>query len=163
MAQRYLIALGSNQPHPRHGAPRRVLAAALDALAHEGIKVTAAAPVIESAPIGPSLRRYANGAAVIETPLSPPALLARLQGIESAFGRERRGQRWRSRVLDLDIILWSAGAWWEPGLTIPHPLFRSRAFVLAPAMAVAPYWRDPISGLTVRQLHSRLTHPHPLP
>ena len=55
------------------------------------------------------------------------------------------------------LILWSGGPWSGPGLTIPHPLFRERLFVLAPAMQVAADCRDPITGLTVRQLHARLT------
>lgn len=82
-------------------------------------------------------------------------MLARLKGIERAFGR-RRGQRWSARVIDLDIVLWSGGPWSSPGLTIPHMAFRERDFVLAPLLGVAPDWRDPLSGLTVRQLHARL-------
>ncbi|MBS0475643.1 MAG: 2-amino-4-hydroxy-6-hydroxymethyldihydropteridine diphosphokinase, partial [Proteobacteria bacterium] len=39
MSQRYLIALGSNVRHHRHGPPERVLAAALDALRDAGVTV----------------------------------------------------------------------------------------------------------------------------
>lgn len=157
MRQRYLIALGSNQRHHRHGPPERVLAAALDALAQAGITVEAAAPVIRSAPIGPSLRRYANGAVLVTSELLPIELLAALKGIERQFGRRPGGQRWGSRVLDLDIVLWSGGAWSSPGLTVPHAAFRSRDFVLGPAAALAPGWRDPLTGLSLRQLKARLT------
>lgn len=156
---RYLVALGSNRRHPRHGRPREVLAAALRALEGEGVRIVAAARAVETAPIGPSLRRYANGAAVLETDLAPPELLALAKRIERRFGRKPGGRRWTSRVVDLDLILWSGGPWSGPGLTIPHPLFRERLFVLAPAMKVAADWRDPITGLTVRQLHARLTRP----
>ena len=158
----YLIALGSNRRHHRFGRPREVLAAALERLGAEGIRVVAAAPVLLTEPLGPSLRRYANSAAVIETRLDPPALLVLLKRIEREFGRRPGGQRWTSRVLDLDVILWSGGAFAAPGLTIPHPLFRTRNFVLAPAAAIAPAWRDPITGLTLRQLHARLTRPRAL-
>src|SRR6185437_2579654 len=103
-AQQYLIALGSNQRHPRFGTPRRVLAAALERLEAEGVRVIAAAPPIETDPIGPSIRRYANSAAVIETALEPEALLALLKRVEREFGRRPGGQRWRARVLDLDIV-----------------------------------------------------------
>lgn len=137
-----------------------MLVAALRALQAEGVRVVAAARVVETAPIGPSLRRYANGASVIEADLAPPDLLALVKRIERRFGRKPGGRRWTSRVLDLDLILWSGGPWTEPGLTIPHPLFRERLFVLAPAVQVAADWRDPITGLTVRQLHARLTRPH---
>ena len=140
-----------------------MLAAALERLEAEGVHVTAAAPAIETTPVGPSIRRYANSAALIETALEPDALLAVLKRIEREFGRRRGGQRWRARVLDLDLVLWSGGAYASDALTIPHPLFRDRRFVLAPALAVAPDWRDPITGATVRQLHARLTRLHALP
>jgi 2-amino-4-hydroxy-6-hydroxymethyldihydropteridine diphosphokinase len=161
--QRYLIALGSNQRHHRHGRPEQVLRVALVALGQGGAKVLAAAPAIRSTPLGPSRRRYANGAALIKTRLGPEALLSLLQGIEADFGRRRSGQRWSARVLDLDIVLWSGGAWSSPGLTIPHVEFRGRGFVLGPASAIAPAWRDPLTRLSLRQLHSRLTRPRAIP
>jgi 2-amino-4-hydroxy-6-hydroxymethyldihydropteridine diphosphokinase len=156
---RYLIALGSNVRHPRHGPPRAVLEAALVELERRGLAVTSAASIIETHPIGPSIRRYANSAAVIESELDPPELLALLKRAEQDFGRRPRGEPWRARVLDLDIVLWSGGAFASDELTIPHPLFRTRAFVLLPAAEIAPGWRDPISGKTVRQLRARLTRP----
>jgi 2-amino-4-hydroxy-6-hydroxymethyldihydropteridine diphosphokinase len=145
---RYVIALGSNR-RSRHGSPEATLRAALAEL-----RPIAASPIITSAPLGPSHRRYANAVALIETGEHPPELLARLKTIERAFGR-RRGQRWGARVLDLDIILWSEGAWASPGLIVPHPQFRLRRFVLDPLVAIAPQWRDPIWGLSIRQLAFR--------
>ena len=161
MAQRYLIALGSNRRHGRFGPPGRVLQAALSELAGRKITIEAVSPVLPSAPLGPSLRRYANSAAVIKTRLGPEALLGVLQAAERKFGRRRGGQRWSARVLDLDIVLWSGGMWTSPGLLIPHPSFRQRAFVLTPALAVAARWRDPVTGLTLRQLRTRLLRPTP--
>lgn len=159
MSETYLIALGSNMRVPGVGGPRRVLAAAIEALEAKGIRVVAAAPTLESKPLGPSTRRYANSAVVIETSLSPPSLLGLLQRIERDFGRtrdQRRGQRWRARALDLDIILWSGGAWVGPALTIPHCEMRNRDFVLGPARKIAGHWRDPVAGLSVSHLHARL-------
>lgn len=160
---RYLIALGSNQRHPHFGDPRAVVAAAMDILDETLGKVSARSPIIDSAPVGPSQRRYANAALVLKSKLDPPALLHCLQEAETAFGRQRRGQRWRARPLDLDIVLWDGGIFASPELLVPHPLFRDRDFVLGPAAAIAPRWRDPISGLTLRQLHARLTHGSPVP
>lgn len=149
---------------PGLGAPRAVIAAALMALDGEGLALVAASPVIASAPLGPSRRAYANAAALVETALNPRDLLEALQRIERAFGRRRRGgQPWRARTLDLDIVLWSGGAWQDARLTIPHPQFRRRAFVTGPLATIAPGWRDPVSGLSARQLHARLTRPRPLP
>ncbi len=159
---RYLVALGSNVRHARHGPPERVLRAVLAAMEREGMDVQLASPIIRTEPIGPSLRRYANGAALVSSELDPREMLAGLKRIERAFGRRPGGQRWRARVLDLDIVLWSGGCWASSELTIPHPLFRQRRFVLGPASAIAPDWRDPVTGLTLRQLFARLTRPRPL-
>ena len=148
---------------PGVGAPRRVIAAALAALEAEGLVVEAVSPVMDSAPIGPSARRYANAAAVIVSDLAPRELLERLQCIERAFGRRRHGRKWRARPLDLDIVLWSGGAWSNPSLTIPHREFRHRAFVLGPGAVIAPSWRDPVTGFTLRHLAARLTRPRPVP
>lgn len=163
MGQRYIVALGSNQPHHRHGHPARVLSSALLALDRAGLKVLVASPVLASRPLGPSQRTYANGAALVECADGPEEVLDTLLEIERAFGRKRRQQRWGARVLDLDLVLWSGGAWAGPGLIVPHPEYRRRAFVLAPLCAIAPRWRDPLSGLTPRQLHARLTRPRALP
>ena len=167
MKPRYLIALGSNVRHPRHGAPPQVLRAALSALdAEKGIKLKAASRVITSAPLGPpdahSRRRYANAAAIIRSKLDPPALLARLHALEARFARRRSGRRWGARTLDLDIVLWSSGVWASPGLTIPHPGYRERAFVLTPALAIARDWRDPLTRLTIAHLAARLRRACPL-
>ena len=158
MTQRYLIALGSNRRHHRHGAPRAVLAAALQALARDGLALEHVSPVIETAPLGPSIRRYANAAAVVRSRLDPPDLLAHLQHVERLFGRRRSGRRWGARVLDLDVVLWSGGAWAAADLVIPHPHFRARTFVLGPAARIAPHWRDPLTGLTLSQLGYRLAN-----
>ncbi len=146
----YAIALGSNR-RGRHGGPRDELRAALEAIGG----VVAASPIVETAPVGPSIRRFANAAAIIASDENPPELLARLKRIEREFGR-RRGQRWGARVLDLDILLWSEGVWGTAALTVPHPHFRTRDFVLDPLARIAGGWRDPLSGLTVRQLRHRL-------
>jgi 2-amino-4-hydroxy-6-hydroxymethyldihydropteridine diphosphokinase len=146
----YAIAIGSNRPHHRHGDPARVVAAAMRALTDLG-SVAARSRILRTAPLGPAGRSFANAVALLETDLPPPALLARLKQLERRFGR-RRGRRWGARVLDLDIILWSGGSWMEAGLTIPHPEYRKRRFVLAPLAEVAPQLRDPLTGRTVRQL-----------
>lgn len=154
---RYLIALGSNQRHKRWGEPRLILNAAVAQLGVRGVVVERVSGWVRSRPLGPSLREYANGAVVVRSDLEPCALLAVLQDIEAAFGRKRRGQRWRSRTLDLDIVLWSGGCWADDALVVPHREFRGRAFVVGPATSIAPDWRDPVSGLTLKHLHARLT------
>ena len=152
---RYAIGLGSNR-RGRHGAPADEVRAALAA-----VGAGASSPIMASAPLGPSTRRFANAAALIESDEPPPILLARLKAIEAAFGR-RRGRRWGARVIDLDILLWSGGRWRSPTLTIPHVALAERGFVLAPLARLAPGWRDPATGRTVRQLRHRLTTRRPV-
>lgn len=146
----YAIAIGSNR-RGRHGAPEREVAAAIAVLG----SVSARSRIHGTPPLGPSNRRFANAAVILESDEAPPALLRRLKRIERDFGR-RRGRTWGARVIDLDIVLWSGGAWSDPQLTVPHRLFRARDFVLAPLVEVAPDWRDPVTGLRVRHLAARL-------
>ncbi|WP_114953716.1 2-amino-4-hydroxy-6-hydroxymethyldihydropteridine diphosphokinase [Sphingosinicella terrae] len=150
----YAIAIGSNRRHGRHGSPAAVVAAAVQALAALGT-VDSLSPIRSTPALGPAGRGFANAAAILTSRLAPDALLAALKRIEAEFGR-RPGQRWGPRVIDLDIILWSGGPWGGPGPTVPHPEFRKRGFVLDPLADVAPGWRDPLTGLTVRQLRHRL-------
>ena len=124
--------------------------------------VTARSPVIATPAMGAAQRCFANAALVLESELDPPSLLAALKHTERAFGR-RPGQRWGDRVLDCDIVLWSGGAWRTKSLTIPHPAFAKRRFVLDPACDIAPDWRTPPHGLSLAHHQARLTRPRPLP
>ncbi|NIJ08909.1 2-amino-4-hydroxy-6-hydroxymethyldihydropteridine diphosphokinase [Sphingomonas vulcanisoli] len=156
----YAIGLGSNRPHGRYGRPPAVIAAAGRALGDRG-RLIALSPIVATAPLGPSARRFANAAALLESPLPPPDLLSALKAIERRFGR-RRGQRWGPRVIDLDILLWSGGLWRGPDLAIPHPALTRRLFVLDPLATIAAGWRPPRGALTIRHLASRLTKATPV-
>ena len=161
MSSTYLIALGSNRRHHLYGSPGDVVRAAMEELASLGT-VEARSPVVSTVPMGAAQRRFANAAVTMASEYDPPAMLAALKRMEREFGR-RRGRRWGDRVLDLDIVLWNGGEWSGGDLTIPHPEFRSRSFVLGPASAIAPGWRDPVTGLSVGQINRRLTRRKPMP
>ncbi len=154
---RYALALGSNRALSADRPPQRLIAEALELLAAHGA-ILAIAPIMATPPIGPSTRIFANSAALIETPLAPAALLELLQSIERQLGR-RRHRRWGARSMDIDIILSSSGRWAGRLLTIPHPAFRQRDFVLRPLVRIAPRWIDPWTGLSVTHLHARLKKP----
>jgi len=151
----YAIALGSNRPG-RWGGPEANVRAAADALG-----VARLSRIRRTAAVGPAGRGFANAAALLDSALEPGELLALLKATERDFGR-RGGRRWGPRVLDLDILLWSEGAWAEDGLTIPHPAFRGRAFVLEPLAEIAANWRDPLTGLSVHHLLHRLRAGRPV-
>jgi 2-amino-4-hydroxy-6-hydroxymethyldihydropteridine diphosphokinase len=151
----YAIALGSNR-RSRHGGPHATVRAAA-----ESLEVAQLSAICSTPALGPAGRSFANAAAILSTSLAPTELLDELKSVERSFGR-RPGRRWGPRILDLDIILWSEGPCDAPGLTVPHPSFRERAFVLEPLAELVPSWRDPISGLTVRQLLHRLRTARPV-
>ena len=161
MSYLYAIALGSNRRHGAHGAPAAILRGALAAMAGEGLSIERVSKIRSTRAFGPAGRGFANAAALVATDLGPPELLGLLKAIERGFGR-RRGRRWGPRVLDLDLILWSGGAWEGPGLVVPHPAFRDRLFVLDPLAEIVPDWRDPVTGATVRQLRFRLARRSPV-
>jgi 2-amino-4-hydroxy-6-hydroxymethyldihydropteridine diphosphokinase len=91
-------------------------------------RVIAVSTIEETAPLGalpqPS---YLNQMVLLETTLTPRALLDACQAIERAAGR-MRGERWASRIIDLDIVRFGDRAVAEPGLTLPHPELPHRAF-----------------------------------
>jgi 2-amino-4-hydroxy-6-hydroxymethyldihydropteridine diphosphokinase len=159
----YAIALGSNRRHGRHGSPAATVRAAASSLG-DNVTLRALSPIFATRAMGDRGRTFANAAAMIETPLGPPALLAHLKALERAFGR-RPGKRWGPRVLDLDILLWSKGRWQSrnPPLAIPHPGLAERRFVLDPLVEIAPQWKIPGTFRTVTQMRTRLTAPRPLP
>jgi 2-amino-4-hydroxy-6-hydroxymethyldihydropteridine diphosphokinase len=152
---RYAIALGSNR-RSRHGSPEATVRAAAEAIGVERLSRILRVPAL-----GPAGRDFANAAALLHSRLDPPELLATLKETEREFGR-RFGRRWGPRVLDLDIVLWEGGAFEGGGLVIPHLAFRERRFVLGPLAEIAPGWRDPISGASVRQLLARLDRRAPV-
>jgi 2-amino-4-hydroxy-6-hydroxymethyldihydropteridine diphosphokinase len=94
---------------------------------------------------------FLNAAAVGETALAPGELLDALFAIERERGRERPFPG-AARTLDLDLILFGDRIVESPELTVPHPRFRKRRFVLEPLAEIAPELVDPVSGLTVLEL-----------
>jgi 2-amino-4-hydroxy-6-hydroxymethyldihydropteridine diphosphokinase len=82
-------------------------------------------------------------------------LLAGLQALENARGRERK-ERWGPRTLDLDLLLFGDETIKRPELTVPHPRMAQRGFVLIPLRELAPELKIPGWGLTAGQLWERL-------
>lgn len=157
-----LIALGSNRRHPRHGGPADVLRAAMRELAGPGLRIAGVSRLYHTAPLGPPQPAYVNAALRAVTPLAPAELLRRLQAMERRFGPKGR-RHWGERVLDLDIIGYDdrvipGRLGWRTGhgFAVPHRRAHERAFVLRPLLDVAPAWRHPVLGLTVRQLAARV-------
>lgn len=108
----------------------------------------------------PEQPRFLNACCVGRTRLAPRQLLASLQEIERAAGRDRDGRRYGPRVLDLDLLLYGSESLDEPGLVVPHPLMHERAFVLIPLRDIAPNWQVPDAsgkGATVADLAAEVS------
>ncbi|OGB16891.1 MAG: 2-amino-4-hydroxy-6-hydroxymethyldihydropteridine diphosphokinase [Burkholderiales bacterium RIFCSPLOWO2_12_67_14] len=127
------VALGANL-----GDAARTVRDALNALAHApAVRLVRASSLYRTAPIESSGPDYVNAVAEVSTPLTAPALLAALQAIEDAAGRERP-YRNAPRTLDLDLLLYGSARIDSPTLTVPHPRMMQRAFVLMPLHEIAP-------------------------
>ena len=111
----------------------------------------------DTAPVGVAGEqpRYLNAAVVGSTTLTAHELLAAMQAIEAERGRRRPFVN-APRTLDLDLVLYGDAIVSDAVLTVPHPRFRERAFVLEPLAEIAPEMVDPVSGLTVRALAEQL-------
>lgn len=120
-----------------------------------GTVLVRCSPVYETSPLGPSTGAYLNAVAELRTVAEPLALLAALLELELRHGRTRR-ERWASRTLDLDLLVWEGERgmveWMGAALQLPHPELERRDFVLAPLAVLAPELRPRGAGTVVELL-----------
>jgi 2-amino-4-hydroxy-6-hydroxymethyldihydropteridine diphosphokinase len=89
---------------------------------------------------------FVNAVAALETQLDARSLLGQLQHIEHSRGRERGGERWGPRVIDLDLLVYDDEVIDEPDLIVPHPGIAERNFVLLPLREIVPELEIPGLG-----------------
>jgi 2-amino-4-hydroxy-6-hydroxymethyldihydropteridine diphosphokinase len=156
---RAFVGLGSNL-----GDREATIARAVELLADaRGVEVVGVSRLRETEPWGPVEQPpYLNGAVEVETDLPPRALLDVLLAVEQALGRERTGERWGPRTIDLDLLLYGDDELDEPGLTVPHPRLHERRFALEPLAELAPDAVVPGRG-TVAELLGGLAPEGPFP
>ena len=127
------VAFGANLGE----AQATVLQAIQDVGALANTQLQIASSLYDSAPyeaIGPE---FVNAVAMYDTDLPPLELLDALQNLETIAGRERPFLN-APRTLDLDIIFYGDVALDSPRLTLPHPRWQERAFVLVPLAEISP-------------------------
>lgn len=147
--ERVFLSLGSNL-----GDRAQQLREAVYALRTLG-QITALSSVYETEPVGElNQPAFLNAIVEIKTALEPLELLNAVKAIENALGRTPR-QPWGPREIDIDIILHGGHRFAAPALTLPHPEFRNRRFVLAPLAEIAPDLTDPVSGTRIADLLAR--------
>ena len=151
-SRRVVVALGSNQ-----GDRDAHLQHAVTCL-RESLRDLVVSAFIETRPQGvsaPTAPPFLNAVAMGWSADAPATLLARLRRIEDERGRERPFEG-APRTLDLDLVLVGELVVDTATLTVPHPRFRERDFVLGPLASIAPDLVDPVTTLTVRDLLERL-------
>jgi 2-amino-4-hydroxy-6-hydroxymethyldihydropteridine diphosphokinase len=131
-------------------------------------KVVNSSPVYETAPWGFEAENdFLNMVVTVETNLAPAEVLKKILQIESMLGRERNQDRYSSRIIDIDILLYDDLIINENGLKIPHPLMHERKFVLVPLCELAPEMIHPVLKKSMRVLlekcrdRSRIHPPSP--
>ena len=135
------------------------MAAALCALAAlPGAQLIRASSCYRSAPVNASGPDFINAVAALDTTLAPLALLAALQAIEQAHGRQRPYPN-APRTLDLDLLLHGDALLQTRTLTLPHPRLHQRAFVLRPLLEIAPALAAPGLGPLARWLPGTADQP----
>ncbi len=109
---------------------------------------------------------FLNQALLVETSLLPEELLVETQAIEQVVGRDRAaemqqtsqsGERYASRVIDVDIITYGSQVVDTEGLVIPHPRMHQREFVLRPMAELAPEWLHPTLKMSTAEMLKNIT------
>jgi 2-amino-4-hydroxy-6-hydroxymethyldihydropteridine diphosphokinase len=147
-----LLALGGNV-----GDARATLQKAVDLLCDgRDVRLLARSSDYLTPPWGDEDQApFINLCIAVQTRLTPQALLARAQEVESALGRVRQKDRhWGPRTTDLDILAYDDVTVAEPDLTLPHPRLFERAFVLVPLAEIRP--DSVIAGVRVRDALGRV-------
>jgi len=137
------IGLGSNLASP----VEQIKSARTAIAATVGVEELAFSSLYRSLPMGPQDQPdYVNAVMCVATSLPPMDLLHRLQSIENAQGRVRKGERWGARTLDLDLLIYGDRKIEVPDLTVPHAGIAERSFVLHPLYEIAPQLVVPGKG-----------------
>ncbi len=139
-----VLGLGANLGDRRAALARA--AAALGALAD--VEILGYSRIYETPPAGgPPQPHYVNAAVSLVTSLPPARLHGAALAIERALGRVRPDAvRWGPRLIDIDLLWFSTGAFAAEGLVVPHPRLVERPFALQPLLELVPDARDPLSG-----------------
>ena len=139
--ERVFVGLGANLGDARAA----VLAACERISGLPQTRLVARSSLYRSAPVDAAGPDFINAVVELRTGLLPEALLAGLQTIEQACGRERP-YRHAPRTLDLDLLMHGQRQMHSAQLTLPHPRLHERAFVLQPLLELAPDLHHPVLG-----------------
>ncbi|UCE21479.1 MAG: 2-amino-4-hydroxy-6-hydroxymethyldihydropteridine diphosphokinase [Candidatus Aminicenantes bacterium] len=145
---RYFLCLGSNL-----GDRETNLERARSLLKEEGIRIIQFSSVYETQPVDLDSPQpwFFNQVIEIETGIEPSGLLDLIKRIEKFMGRNTLIQK-GPRVIDIDILLAEDKVIHTEELSIPHPRFDKRNFVLIPFTEISPETVHPILKESIRIL-----------
>lgn len=109
-------------------------------------------PVYETRAVGFEGEDFYNLVAGFATSQSPRQVVDRLHAIEAACGRERQQERFASRTLDIDLLLYDDLDLHDQGMNVPRDEIPQYAFVLKPLVDLIPDRRHPLTGECYRDL-----------
>jgi 2-amino-4-hydroxy-6-hydroxymethyldihydropteridine diphosphokinase len=128
-----------------------------------GVRIIAQAPVYETEPVGvqPEHRHltFLNTVLILETDEDPAELRRRLGAIEAEMGRARSADKFAPRTIDIDLLYMDEERRATAELTLPHPRWAGRRFVVQPLADVRPELRLPGCDMTVRERLAALDDP----
>jgi 2-amino-4-hydroxy-6-hydroxymethyldihydropteridine diphosphokinase len=135
------ISVGSNIE------PEKNIPEALEKL-KKYVRVKATSTFYRTMPIGrPEHSAFLNGAWQIDAEQTARELKFHvLRQIEAELGRVRTEDKYAPRTIDLDIVLYGDMVIDEPGLCVPDPDIRQRAFIAVPLLELAPRLVLPDTG-----------------
>lgn len=118
----------------------------------QGTKLLVVSSLYETVPVGGVEQDdFLNGAAIVETSLTPISFLNEIQRIELELGRERK-IHWGPRTIDLDVLLIDEIVIEHDRLKVPHPFMHERSFVLIPLAEIASEAVHPVLNKKIREL-----------
>lgn len=116
-------------------------------------KILKSSSVYETAPWGFDAENdFLNEVLKVRTSQTPTELLTAIKMIESTMGREKDQDRYSSRIIDIDILIYDNLVLEEKGLKIPHHLMHERRFVLVPLCEIAPDLIHPVFNKSILSL-----------
>ena len=143
MANVYL-GLGSNIDAGKN------LRTAVDALRRRYGKLTVS-PVYRSAPVGFEGPDFLNLVVALETDATPLELIDEIERIHAMAGRQRGPDRYSSRPLDIDLLLYGDTVDPSPPLRLPRRDILEYGFVLRPLADIASELVHPVTGRTIAE------------
>jgi 2-amino-4-hydroxy-6-hydroxymethyldihydropteridine diphosphokinase len=148
---RIYLSLGSNLGHRQQNLDK-----AIALIGSRAGEVGRRSLYYESEPWGfSSENHFFNCCILVQTNMEPLALMDQLLEIEKEIGRERKGEGYSDRLIDIDLLLYDTIQMDHPRLILPHPGMENRKFVLLPLAEIAPELIHPVTGISITRMLQR--------